>query len=165
MLINQEILQNQLLLNKEFLSKSLNETELIGEKISSEIKDFLPGIIFLNGDLGSGKTYLTKGIAQGFEIDKNLVVSPTFILVREHHNHFIDLYHCDLYRIYENLKEMEYLDIFENITPKSLFIIEWPPDKKLIKDSQLSDEINFFINIEIEILDETTRRLKIERII
>ena len=63
-------------------SKSVKETLNLGASLARHLK---PGdIICLKGELGSGKTMLTKGLAQGLGISKSKVTSSTFILIRQH---------------------------------------------------------------------------------
>ncbi len=86
---------------------------------------FEPGdLIFLNGDLGVGKTYLAKQIVKNLTGD-NLVVSPTYNLVHTYiTKNNIELLHCDFFRISEK-SEIEELGVFEEIT-KKIIILEWP---------------------------------------
>ena len=55
-------------------------------------------VIALTGELGSGKTTFTKGIASGLGITEDRVKSPSFVLIKEYHGR-IPLYHFDLYRL------------------------------------------------------------------
>lgn len=84
-----------------------------------------PGIcITLHGELGSGKTLLTQGIAQGMDISQP-VTSPTFTIVNQYTDGRLLLNHMDLYRINdeEELYELGLEDYFDN---ESVCIIEWP---------------------------------------
>lgn len=82
-----------------------------------------PGdLILLIGELGSGKTCLTQGIAQGLNI-QGYVRSPTFILVNEYQGR-IPLYHIDLYRL-DGLIAIQELGLEEYIESDGLCVIEW----------------------------------------
>ena len=113
---------------KKYTSKSEDKTIEIGIEIGSAIKeslDKLPLLIFLRGNLGTGKTTLTKGILQGLG-SKDLVKSPTFNLVEIYEFDHIEVNHFDLYRI-ESSNELDEIGIRSSLTNKSvLSIIEWP---------------------------------------
>ena len=90
----------------------------------------VPGqVICLDGDLGTGKTVLTKGIAVGLGIDEP-VVSPTFTIVQIYEQGRIPLYHFDVYRI-DDPDEMEEIGYREYFYGNGLTIIEW---SELIED-------------------------------
>ncbi len=74
-----------------------NEEELIalGQKLGTVLKS--GDIVLLTGNLGAGKTTLTKGIAKGLDI-KQMIKSPTYTIVREYEGR-VPLYHLDVYRI------------------------------------------------------------------
>ena len=76
---------------------SQNEEELIsiGQKLGRLLDS--GDIIVLSGDLGAGKTTLTKGIAKGLDISQ-MIKSPTYTIVREYEGR-VPLYHLDVYRI------------------------------------------------------------------
>lgn len=85
-------------------------------------------LILLDGDLGSGKTTLTQGIAQGLGI-KRPIKSPTFTLIREYQSGRIPLYHMDMYRL-ENSSADE-LGLSEYFNGDGAVVIEW---SQFIKD-------------------------------
>lgn len=72
------------------------QTEDIGLKLASLVTP--NDVILLDGDLGAGKTTLTKGLAQGLGI-KRYVKSPTFTIIHEYHEGRLPLYHMDVYRL------------------------------------------------------------------
>ncbi|OQY41022.1 MAG: tRNA (adenosine(37)-N6)-threonylcarbamoyltransferase complex ATPase subunit type 1 TsaE [Spirochaetaceae bacterium 4572_7] len=103
-----------------FITKSHNETFQLGEKIGKLAQ---PGnIIALKGDLGAGKTVLTKGIASALSIKED-VTSPTYNIVCEYTGS-IPLYHMDLYRI-SDIEEFEMLGVDNLLFGKGLSVIEW----------------------------------------
>lgn len=113
-------------------TNSPEETMDIGEKLGKMLK---PGnVLALFGDLGAGKTTITKGIAKGLGLTAD-VHSPTFTLIHEHPGP-TPLYHVDLYRLESEL-EVEGIGIEEYIYSDGVTIIEWadrmrsmlPPDR------------------------------------
>lgn len=80
-------------------------------------------VVALIGDLGTGKTALTKYIAQGLGIHE-MITSPTFTIVQEYHDGRIPLYHFDVYRI-NDLEEMYELGYEEYFFGKGVSVVEW----------------------------------------
>jgi tRNA threonylcarbamoyladenosine biosynthesis protein TsaE len=108
------------------VSRSEEETRTLGATIGHLLQ---PGdVVLLHGDLGSGKTTLTQGIAKGLGID-DYVQSPTFTLVAEHSGHGGDghkLYHLDLYRL-TNPDELESFGYEDLVTQSDgVVVVEWP---------------------------------------
>lgn len=102
-------------------SYSEKETFELGRKLGRSVK---PGqIITLNGDLGTGKTVFTQGLACGLEITEP-VSSPTFTIVQIYTEGRIPLYHFDVYRIgdVEEMDEIGYEDYFYG---DGVCLIEW----------------------------------------
>lgn len=108
--------------NNNFKTESPEETQALGEKIG---KTFRQGdVIALIGDLGTGKTCLTQGIARGVGIASDEVVnSPSYILINEY-NGKIPIYHIDLYRL-EDSAEIAELGLSEYVEGNGICIIEW----------------------------------------
>jgi tRNA threonylcarbamoyladenosine biosynthesis protein TsaE len=106
----------------QIISKSVTQTINIGKAIARNLKP--ADIICLFGQLGSGKTVLTKGIAQGLGVKKSKVVSPSFILIRIHANARLPLYHFDLYRL-ESTQDILALGYEEYLCDAGVAVIEW----------------------------------------
>jgi tRNA threonylcarbamoyladenosine biosynthesis protein TsaE len=110
--------------NSEFsiLTKSVEETLKFGSQLSTFLT---PGdIVALIGDYGTGKTYLSKGIAFGLGVPENeYVVSPAFDLIHEYDGN-MPVYHMDFYRI-EYLSDEDLSWLNEYIYGKGVCIIEW----------------------------------------
>ena len=97
------------------------ETEKFGIALASGLK---PGdVVCLIGELGTGKTTLTKAIAKGLGI-RQTVTSPTFTLVQEYTEGRLPLYHFDVYRI-EDPSEMFEIGFEEYLNGDGVCVIEW----------------------------------------
>lgn len=129
---------------KSIKTTSLEETYLLGQKIAA---DFKSNIIGLSGDLGFGKTAITKGIGDYFGI-KN-ITSPTFVVMKvykttKNNSRIKNLVHIDCYRLetYDSLLDIGLSDYIND--NKNLIIIEWA-DK--IKDYLPKDTI--YVNFKL----------------
>ena len=129
-----------------------NETETYeyGFKLAGDLK---PGtVVALTGELGSGKTTLTKAIAEGLNI-KETISSPTFNIIKEYESGNVPLYHFDVYRLNtaEDLFDLGYEEYFFG---EGVSIVEWA-DKiaELIPKDAIWIKINFGINEEERIYE------------
>jgi len=102
----------------------LNEQDT--EQLGSELWRILPEkcLIFLNGDLGAGKTTLTRGVLRAAG-HKTAVKSPTYTLVEEYDLPNRKVFHFDLYRV-KDPEELEWMGIRDYLEQQSLCFIEWP---------------------------------------
>ena len=108
--------------NHIFKTESPEETQALGEKLGKTLKR--GDVIALVGDLGTGKTCLTQGIARGVGIASGEIVnSPSYILINEY-NGAMPIYHIDLYRL-ENSEEIAELGLSEYMEGDGICIIEW----------------------------------------
>ena len=120
------------------------ETIELAQNFESE--KFPNMIICLEGDLGSGKTVFTKGIAEALGIEE-VITSPTFNIIKEYVTGELPLYHMDVYRLDGNVNN---LGITEYFTKNGIVVIEWSDTiKEVLPEERLE--------IKIKIVDENTR--------
>lgn len=103
----------------------LSSTETYTRKVGREFAKTLRGNekVCLIGPLGTGKTTFVKGFVEGFGIESQSVMSPTFTLVREYGDKK-KIYHVDLYRL-EKEEEIFEAGIFDLLSSEELVLIEW----------------------------------------
>lgn len=114
------------------------ETAAFGRKLAESLA---PGtVIALTGDLGTGKTTLTKAIAAGLGIGET-ITSPTFTIVKEYRSGRLPLYHFDVYRIGDE-DEMFELGYEEYFYGEGVSVVEWAD---LIEDLIPEDAVRIAI--------------------
>lgn len=163
---------------KEFIANSPEETQKIAQDFSGEIfrhqkKSKKAIILALEGDLGSGKTTFTQGLAKGLGI-KESITSPTFVLIKKYKieaagdlpdsagnwqagslrpgANFRSLFHIDCYRVDKpwQMQELGWDEIINN--PENIIVIEWP---EKISEILLEDKIV----IKFEFIGENKREI------
>ena len=132
----------------KIISNDEYETIEIAQNFESE--KFENMVICLDGELGSGKTVFTKGIANALGIEES-ITSPTFTIIKEYTSGELPLYHMDVYRLDGNT---EGVGIEEYYNKGGIVIIEWA---KTIKDILPEDRLE----IKIKVIDENRRMLVI----
>jgi tRNA threonylcarbamoyladenosine biosynthesis protein TsaE len=118
----------------EFTTQSGADTIEVGRKLAALLKP--PQLVLLQGELGTGKTTLVKGIAQALDAaDPDEVTSPTFTLVHEYEGTRdgtpVKLFHLDVYRL-EGERQLETLGLDDLLTQDALVLVEWGEKFKTI---------------------------------
>ena len=108
--------------------------------------------LVLTGDLGAGKTTLTKGIALGLGIDQ-MIKSPTYTIIREYQQGRLPLYHMDVYRIESGADDLGLDDYFEG---DGLSVIEWGQQ---LGDYMPEDYLELLLSKDDQ--DENLRRVEL----
>ncbi len=144
-------------MNKKLTLRSLEDTKNLGQEIAKEIlkrKDKSAFIVFLDGDLGTGKTTLVKEIIFALGI-KEKVKSPTFTIIEPYELNDKNIYHIDLYRI-NDPSELEIIGLREYLNEsEAIIFIEWP-------EKSFGFLKKFDLKISLKHSSEKERKCKIE---
>jgi len=142
-------------MTKLIITSNENETMAAGRELAKEILGIQSDrsiIIFLEGELGAGKTTFTKGILKGFDYQE-LVKSPTYNLVEIHETKNHKIFHFDLYRISEPI-ELEEIGVDEYLKELgSVSIFEWPKNGEAVLPSP-----DFHVQISYKDTDQNSKR-------
>lgn len=134
----------------DLVSHSSLHTERIGERLARLAR---PGdVLALWGELGAGKTQLTKGVAGGLGLDAAEVSSPTFVILHEHYGGRMPLFHLDLYRL--EGQDLGTTGWEETLDSGGITVIEWPDRASA---SLPADRVD----IHLEHIADTKRRVVI----
>jgi len=111
---------------KKLITQSEEETAALGDRIAARLE---PGaVLTLQGDLGTGKTVLIRGICRSLKV-RERVTSPTFIFMNEYHGekkgNSLKIYHFDFYRI-NSITEVKAFDLDDYFGKDNISVIEWP---------------------------------------
>lgn len=129
----------------EIVTNSDKETKKFATTLATYLS---PGdVITLEGDLGSGKTTFTQGLAIGLEVKRH-VTSPTFTIIKEYHGR-VPLYHMDVYRLENSDEDIGFDEYFYS---DGVTVVEWAT---FIEDFLPRQRLN----IHIEVIDETKRKI------
>ncbi|GAB5046372.1 tRNA (adenosine(37)-N6)-threonylcarbamoyltransferase complex ATPase subunit type 1 TsaE [Thermodesulfovibrio sp. TK110] len=128
---------------------SERETKVLGKMLGSFAQKQGIKVIALYGEMGAGKTILTKGIASAFGIDEKDIASSSFVIVSNYSE--AGFCHIDLYRL-DNVKneDIDLWEYFESYT----CVIEWAERLNELPENTLK--------IKIDLVDETTRVFEME---
>ena len=144
-------------MNNQLTLRSLEDTKNLGQEIAKEIlkrKDKSAFIVFLDGDLGTGKTTLVKEIIFALGI-KEKVKSPTFTIIEPYELNDKNIYHIDLYRI-NDPSELEIIGLREYLNEsEAIIFIEWP-------EKSFGFLKKFDLKISLKHSSEKERKCKIE---
>lgn len=133
-----------------YTTHSADETIALGEKIGEKLSK--GDVIAFKGDLGSGKTTITRGISMGLGLGDN-VTSPTFSLVNEYRGKEKSLIHFDMYRI-SNPDDVEFTGFWDYLEEGCILAVEW--------SENISDVIpKNSIIISFKRIDDNTREIEI----
>lgn len=136
-----------MVIDMEYKITTRNEVDTIELAQNFESEKFPNMIICLNGELGSGKTIFTKGIANALGIKDN-ITSPTFTIIKEYDGE-LPLYHMDVYRLEGN---SDGIGIEEYFTKGGVVVIEWADTIKDILPKERLD-------IKFKVIGENKRVL------
>ena len=104
------------------ISTSVAQTQKIGAALSQQLEP--NDVLILLGDMGAGKSELTRGLARGLGVT-GYVTSPTFTIMQLHDSGRLPLYHFDWYRL-ESAEELYELSMDEYLQNGGVAVIEWP---------------------------------------
>ena len=104
------------------ITRSAAETRALGKELAARLQ---PGdVLLLEGDLGAGKSELTRGIAAGLGVTET-VTSPSFTILNVYESGRCPLYHFDWYRL-ESSEELYELGMDEYLGGDGIAVVEWP---------------------------------------
>ena len=143
---------------RAYLSHSLLDTDRFAQQLLQELEHAIgtrPVYFLLNGDLGAGKTHLTKSIAHAVGIT-DLITSPTYTLCHEYRlSNTAMLYHIDAYRL-QHADDVHDLGLSHALKGPNIFVIEWADRIRSALKTTLATAV--VVDVHIEVINSTTRR-------
>jgi tRNA threonylcarbamoyladenosine biosynthesis protein TsaE len=111
--------------SSETVTRNAAETEALGERLAAALG--ADDVVYLEGNLGAGKTAFARGVARGLGAVAGEVASPTFALLHEYAgpDGAIVLRHMDLYRLSDSARELEVLGLPDAVAGAPI-CVEWP---------------------------------------
>jgi len=151
------------------VTHSPEETMALGAELAQELK--APVLVLLLGDLGAGKTTLTKGIVAGLgAAPEEEVTSPTFTMIHEYgrassgqaadRDSAVRVYHVDLYRV-ETARELETLGLEDLLAERAAVIVEWGEKLGPVLRPSVPGGPGSVVEIHLEAKGENERRIEI----
>jgi tRNA threonylcarbamoyladenosine biosynthesis protein TsaE len=142
-------------LKRTAVTRSEEETEALGESLAADLSP--AEVVYLVGDLGTGKTCLARGVARGLGAAAREVASPTFAILHEYAgaDGRIRLRHLDLYRVKDRCEDLEVLGLPESVAGAPI-VVEWP-------GRAIRGALPPTIEIGIERLPDGARRIAVRR--
>ena len=139
-------------LRVEFITKSVEETEALGERVAASLK--AGDVIAYTGELGMGKTAFTRGLARGLSC-RARVSSPTFTIVNEYEGK-LPLFHFDMYRLScaDDLFDIGWEDY---LSRGGICAVEWSE-----RVSEIFDENTIYISLNRCAENESWRSIAVE---
>ncbi len=135
-----------------FVTHSEQETVELGIKMGKLLE--AGDIVLLYGDLGAGKTVLTRGLVQGLGA-KDVVTSPTYTLMHRYEGR-VPIYHFDLYRLSEpdEVLDLGYEEFFYG---DGVSIVEWPQRLEYLCPEE-------YVRVKIEIVGDGKRKIMVDAV-
>jgi tRNA threonylcarbamoyladenosine biosynthesis protein TsaE len=141
--------------SEDIVTNSAEETTEFGRRVAARLT--VPALVLLKGDLGAGKTTLTKGIIAGLgAAEEEEVTSPTFTLIHVFQRpgaQPIKVYHADLYRI-EGAQGLDSLGLEDILSEPCILIVEWSERLTLSSDWPI-------VRIELEHVGGDRRSIRV----
>lgn len=104
------------------LTHSPQETRALGRRLAAHLQ--VGDVLLLHGDLGAGKSEMTRGIAEGLGVTSP-VTSPSFTILNVYEEGCVPLYHFDWYRL-ESAEELYEMGMDEYLGGDGVAVVEWP---------------------------------------
>lgn len=136
----------------KYITHTVEETISVGKSFGESIS--VGNIVFLQGEMGAGKTHFVKGVARALGINET-IKSPTYTLIREYQTKNCNLYHGDFYRLEGgSIHDVESVEDMLKDT-KGIFLFEWPNnlDVGFISPSVI---------VKLEYINQSTREITID---